>query len=120
MDSSIWPITSTTTLSQSGPGSNGNEEVLHFTPSDGLMSYLGHSLRGGSYFSVEMQSEYPTALADLVSSGFEFRAFLSRLVALFRLESPVHSTIIEYFPLSIYVFSSTCPQNWHLISYEMM
>ena len=26
---SIWPITGTTTMGQSGPGSNGNEGVLH-------------------------------------------------------------------------------------------
>ena len=54
---SIWPINRTlsgsTTPSLSGPGSNGNERVLHIPqiskartlPSDGLMSYAGHSLR---------------------------------------------------------------------------
>ena len=55
--SSIWPIdktlSSATTLGQSGPRSNGNEGVLHIPqsssitgtlPSDGLMSYAGHSL----------------------------------------------------------------------------
>ena len=57
---SIWPIDRTlsdaTTLGQSGPGSNGNEEVLHIpqsssitrtSPSDCIVSYPGHSLGGG-------------------------------------------------------------------------
>ena len=71
----IWPIdrtlSGTTTPSQSGPGSNGNEGVLHVlqiskagaSPSDGLMSYLGHSLEE-SYPSSEMKSVYSTAPAD--------------------------------------------------------
>ena len=67
--SSIWSIDRTllgaTTLGQSGPGSHSNEGVLHIlqiskagaSPSDGLMSYPGHSLMGeGSYSSAEMQS----------------------------------------------------------------
>ena len=53
LNSSIWNIdgtkTSTTTLSQSGPESNGNEEVLHIPQSlrtetsllNGLVSYAG-------------------------------------------------------------------------------
>ena len=58
--SSIWPIDITvsgsTTMGQSGHGSDGNEEVLCISlsssitgtsPSDCLVSYLGHSLRGG-------------------------------------------------------------------------
>ena len=56
---SIWSIDSTlsgvTTPGQSGPGSNGNEGVLHIPqiskagvlPSDGLMSYPIHSLQAG-------------------------------------------------------------------------
>ena len=53
----IWPIDKTllgaTTPGQSGPGSNGNEEVLHIpqsfsitktSPSDCLVSYPGHLL----------------------------------------------------------------------------
>ena len=57
---SIWPIDWTlsgvTTLSQSGPGSNGNEEILCIpqsssitgtSPSDCLVSYPGHSLGRG-------------------------------------------------------------------------
>ena len=56
----IWPIDRTlsgaTTSSQSGPGSDSNEGVLYIpqsssitgtTLSDCLMSYEGHSLRGG-------------------------------------------------------------------------
>ena len=71
--SSIWPIDRTlsgaTTLSQSGPGSDGNERVLHIpqsssitgiSPSDCLMSYPGHS-GAGAYPSAEMQSVYSTA-----------------------------------------------------------
>ena len=55
--SSIWPIDRTlsgaTTPGQSGPGSDGSEEVLHIpqiigtSPSDYLVSYLGHSLKWG-------------------------------------------------------------------------
>ena len=62
----------TTTPDQSGPGSNGNEEVLRIpqgpnitrtSPSDCLVSYPGHSL-GGSYPSAEVQSVNSIALAD--------------------------------------------------------
>ena len=71
--SSIWPIDRTlsgaTIPSQSGPGNDGNEGVLHITQrsssteassSDCLVSYPGHSLEK-SYSSVEMQSVYSTA-----------------------------------------------------------
>ena len=60
------------TPSQNGPGSNGNEGVLCIpqsastagtSPSDCLVSYPGHSLRG-SYPSAEVQSVYSTAPAD--------------------------------------------------------
>ena len=56
---SIWPIDRTpsgaNTQGQGGPRSNGSEGVLYIfqiskaggLPSDGLMSYLGHSLGGG-------------------------------------------------------------------------
>ena len=61
----------TTTPSQSGPWSNGNEEVVlilqifrtRALPSDGLLSYPGHSL-GKSYLSAVMESAYSTALTD--------------------------------------------------------
>ena len=47
-------LSGTTTQGQSGPGNNVNDEVFHIPqiskartlPSDGLMSYLGHSLGG--------------------------------------------------------------------------
>ena len=57
----IWPIdkilTGTTSLGQSEPVSNGNEEVLHIPQrsrtgvklSDGLVSYPGHLLGVGFY-----------------------------------------------------------------------
>ena len=64
---SIWPIDRTlsgaTTPGQSGPWSDGNERVLHIpgtSPSDYLVSYLGHS----SYPSAKKQSVYSTAPAD--------------------------------------------------------
>ena len=50
----------TTTMGQSGPGSNGNSS------SDCLVSYPGHSLRK-SYLSAEMQLIYSAALADRAS-----------------------------------------------------
>ena len=69
---SIWPIDKTlsgaTTTSQSGPESDGNEEILRIpqsssitgiSPSDYLVSYPGHSL-GESYPPAEMQSVYST------------------------------------------------------------
>ena len=67
----VWPIdgtlSGTTTSSQSGPGSNGNEGGLHISqsdsPSDSLVSFSGHSL-GVSYPSTEMQLLYSTAPVD--------------------------------------------------------
>ena len=61
------------TRGKSGPGSYGNEVVLHIpqsssiigaSPSDYLVSYPGHSLEKESYPSAEMQSVYSTAPAD--------------------------------------------------------
>ena len=55
------------TLGQSGPGSDGNEGVLCIPQrslSDCLVSYLGHSLGWGSYSSAEVQSVYSTAPAN--------------------------------------------------------
>ena len=57
--------------SQSGPGSDGKEEVLHIrqssgtgaVPSDCLVLYPGHSL-GKSCLSAELQSMYTTAQVD--------------------------------------------------------
>ena len=75
-NSSIWLIvrnlSDATTPGESGPGSDGNGEVLHISqsasiieasPSDCLVSYPGHSL-GESYPSAEIQSVYSTASAD--------------------------------------------------------
>ena len=80
--STIWPIDRTlsgaTTPGQSGPRSNGNEEVVHIpqsssitgaSPSDCLVSYLGHLLSGGGYSSAKMQSSYSTASTDW--AGFQ-------------------------------------------------
>ena len=69
----IGPLSGATTPGQSGPGSNGNEEVLRIpqissiagtSPSDCLVSYRGHSLWGGSYPSAKVQSVYSIAPAD--------------------------------------------------------
>ena len=73
--SSIWPIdrilSDATTPGQSGLGSDGNEGVLRIpqrssitraSPSDCLVSYLGHSL--GGYLSTEIKSVYSIAPAD--------------------------------------------------------
>ena len=74
--SSIWPIDRTlagaTILGQCGPGSDGNEGVLHIlqssgitgiSPSDCFVSYPGHSL-GGYYPFEEMQLVYSKDQAD--------------------------------------------------------
>ena len=68
--SSLWPVDRTLfgakTPGQSGPGSKGNIGALSITeasPSNCLVSYLGHSL-GESYPSAEIQLVYPIALAD--------------------------------------------------------
>ena len=75
--SSIWLIDRTlsdaTSPGQRGPGSDGNKGILRIpqsssiigtSPSDCLVSYLGHSLGEWSYPSAEMQSVYSTAQAD--------------------------------------------------------
>ena len=65
-------LSDVTIQGQSVPGSDGNEGVLHSlhssciigaSPSDSLVSYIGHSL-DKSYSSAEMQSVYSTAPAD--------------------------------------------------------
>ena len=64
------------TPGQSGPASDGNKEVFCVpqsfsitgaSPSDCLVSYLGHSLEE-SYPSAEIQSVYSAALADWIIS----------------------------------------------------
>ena len=65
-------LSDATTLSQSGPGNDGNKEVLHIPQSfsitgtslsDCLVSYPGHSLVR-SYLSAEKQTVYSIAPAD--------------------------------------------------------
>ena len=81
---STWPIDRTlpgvSTPGQREPESNVDEEVLRIpqiskaggTSSDGLMSYLGHSLlRVGSYPSAEMQWVSSTAATLWVDSHLE-------------------------------------------------
>ena len=70
-----WALSgAATTPSQSGPESDGIEGVLHIpqssnitgaSPSDSLMSYLGHLL-GESYSFAEVQSAYSTVLCGWV------------------------------------------------------
>ena len=66
---------------QNGPESDGNVEVLSIlqsasitgtSPSDCLMSYLGHLLcvGGGGYPSAEKQSMYSTAPADWATARY--------------------------------------------------
>ena len=66
-------LSSATIPCQSGPGNDGNEEVLHIpqtsnitgtSPSACLVFYPGQTLSGVSYPSAEMQSVYYTAPAD--------------------------------------------------------
>ena len=72
------PLTGTTTPDQSGTGSNGNERVLHIpqssrtraSPSDCLVSYLGHPLGRRSYSSADMQTGYSTVPADWAVQTF--------------------------------------------------
>ena len=60
-------------MAYNGPGSNDNEEVVHFPQisktgaslSEGLVSYPGYLFKvGGAYPSVEIQSAYYIAPAD--------------------------------------------------------
>ena len=69
----MGPLLGATTPGQSGPGSDGNKGVLRIpqstsiteiSPSDRLVSYLGHSLAGRAYPLAEKQSVYSTAPAD--------------------------------------------------------
>ena len=67
-----WTLSCATILSKNRPGSDVDKGVLHIpqsssiigaSPSDCLVSYLGHSL-GKSYPSAEMPSVYSAAPAD--------------------------------------------------------
>ena len=81
-NSSIWPtdriLSGGTTLDQSGPWCDGNEELLCIpqsssitgaSPSDGWISYPGHALGGGTLPSAEMQSVYSTVPANWASDN---------------------------------------------------
>ena len=69
-DSSVWSVyrtlSGTTIHDQSEPQSNGNEGVLHITqssmsvasPSEGLISYSGHSLIQRFYGPSQVDSEW--------------------------------------------------------------
>ena len=84
----IGPLSGTTTPGQSGPESDGDKGVLRIpqsfsiagtSPSDCLVSYLGHSLWSrGSYPSAEKQSVYSTAFPanwanEAIDSGLSLR-----------------------------------------------
>ena len=71
----IGLLSGATILGQSQPGSDVNKGVLHIpqssritgtSPSDCLVSYLGHSLGGGSYPTAEKHSVYSTVPANWV------------------------------------------------------
>ena len=78
INSSIWHLvgtwTGTTSLNQSGLGSNSNKGILHISQStrggashsDSLESYLGHSLAWGIGLlpPAKMQSAFSTVLPD--------------------------------------------------------
>ena len=75
-------LSGVTTPGQNGPGSNGNEGLLHIplsssitgaSSSDCFVSYPGHSFRGGSYPSAEKQSVHSLALTYW---AVELRVFL--------------------------------------------
>ena len=87
---------------RSGPGSNGNEEVLRIpqissitgtSPSDCLVSYLGHLLGEGSYPSAEKQSVNSTAKADWATlSLFFYKNVLATVLS--SLPQDTHSTAL--------------------------
>ena len=76
----LFDLSGTITLGQSGPGRNGNAEVLYIhqisragvLPSNCLMSYPTHLLGGGSDHSAEMQSVYSTAPANRDGGSWGF------------------------------------------------
>ena len=83
--SSIWPrdriLSGATTPGQRGSGRNGNEGVLRIpqsfsiteaSPSDCLVSYLGHSLKE-SYPSAEMQWVYNSRRVGKSMEGYSLR-----------------------------------------------
>ena len=78
---SIRIVSGATIMGQSGPGSDGNEVVLHIlqsscitetSPSDCLVFYPGHSFGRRSYPSAGVQSVYFTAPAEWARNCNEF------------------------------------------------
>ena len=112
-----WTLSGTSTLGQSGPGSNDDEGVLHITQSfrigastsDGLLSYPGHSLVG-SYPFAEIQSVYSTVPTDrVVSCGRHLSAF-SSLCTLSVLRYSVGSCMVW----NMFNFNTQCPMICHV------
>ena len=75
-------LSGATMPSQSGPGSNGNEGVLHIpqnpsitgtSPSDCIVSYSGHSLGWGSCPSAAVQLVYSTAAANWATQLYSLK-----------------------------------------------
>ena len=107
--SSIWRIDRTlsgaTTLGQSGPGSNGNEKILHIpqsssisrTSSHCLESYPGHSLRWGLYSAVENKS-----LGSFLTCN---KWYSPTIFVKIKMRSPSLNKIVHYLSYIQYFFS---------------
>ncbi len=81
-------LSGTATDGQSEPGSEGNKGVLHIlqsssitgvAPSDFLVSYPEHSLRG-SYPAAEVQSAYSTTPADWAIHRVNVKTVLFQII----------------------------------------
>ena len=76
----MGPLTSTTTLDQIEPGSNGNERLLHIPqssrtgtlPSDGLVSYPGYSLGGGVLWDLAPLQRFSQHIVQPLLNGLDF------------------------------------------------
>ena len=127
--SSIWPIdrtlSDTTTLGQSGPRSDGNEEALCIpqslsitgtSPSDCLVSYLGHSLER-PYPLAEKQSVYSTAPADWVTNHEWYKLIIIHNIL-------VHQLPWYYQPQLVHSTTKTASVTWytccHLVCTKIM
>ena len=106
-NSFIWPLHMTlsgaTIPCQSGPGCNGNKEVLHInqsssitrvSPSDCFMSYPGHSLEE-PYSSAEMQSVYSTTPAKWANKDLRVQRTLKETWQFYTISKMDH--IINHF-----------------------
>ena len=102
------------TLGQSGPGSDGNEGVLHILLSsstgallsDGLMSYPGHSFWGGSYPSAEMQLVYFTIPANWAKANLSKFVFKIDIISLLsqQFQNNVDIFIVNYHEMYVNSF----------------